>query len=119
MCFPDLGQSPIVGYLLAGMVLGGPGSLHAVRSQSEIEAIAELGVALLLFSLGLEFSINRLKQLGAKPLLGGAVQILLTITLAFVRRENIWIAIARIDRLWRDGCIEQHGGCLAHSERAR
>lgn len=79
-----LGQSPIVGYLLAGMFLGGPGSVNAVRSEHEIEAIAELGVALLLFSLGLEFSIERLKKLGAKPLLGGAAQVLLTMLLAFV-----------------------------------
>ena len=47
------GQTPLVGYLLAGMVLGGPGSFGVIRSQHEIEAIAELGVALLLFSLGL------------------------------------------------------------------
>ena len=81
--FSRFGQSPIVGYLLAGMLLGGPGSIHAVSTQHEIEAIAELGVALLLFSLGLEFSIQRLKKLGAKPLLGGAAQIVLTILLAF------------------------------------
>jgi CPA2 family monovalent cation:H+ antiporter-2 len=82
--FSRLGQSPILGYLIAGMVLGGPGSIHAVRSEHEIEAIAELGVALLLFSLGLEFSVKRLKQLGMKPLLGGAAQVVLTMFLAFV-----------------------------------
>lgn len=82
--FSRFGQSPIVGYLLAGMMLGGPGSLHAVSSEQEIEAIAELGVALLLFSLGLEFSIERLKKLGAKPLLGGAAQVVLTMLMAFL-----------------------------------
>lgn len=82
--FSRFGQSPIVGYLLAGMFLGGPGSIHAVSSEQQIEAISELGVALLLFSLGLEFSIERLKKLGAKPLLGGAAQVVLTMLLAFV-----------------------------------
>lgn len=82
--FARFGQSPIVGYLIAGMALGGPGSINAVQSEHEIEAIAELGVALLLFSLGLEFSIQRLKELGAKPLLGGVAQIVLTIFLAFI-----------------------------------
>ncbi|WP_147867949.1 cation:proton antiporter [Stieleria maiorica] len=81
--FSRFGQSPIVGYLFAGMILGGPGSVHAVGSEHEIEAIAELGVALLLFSLGLEFSVQRLKKLGAKPLLGGASQVVFTIALAF------------------------------------
>lgn len=73
--FSRFGQSPIVGYLLAGMFLGGPGSLHLVGSEHEIEAISELGVALLLFSLGLEFSVERLKKLGPKPLLGGVAQV--------------------------------------------
>lgn len=73
-----LGQSPLVGYLLAGMMLGGPGSLQIVRSEHDIEAIAELGVALLLFSLGLEFSWQRLKGLGSVTLVSGAVQVILT-----------------------------------------
>lgn len=77
------GQSPIVGYLFAGMMLGGPGSFNLVGSEHQIESIAELGVALLLFSLGLEFSVERLKKLGAKPLLGGVAQVLLTMLLAF------------------------------------
>ena len=81
--FSRFGQSPIVGYLLAGMLLGGPGSVHAVSGQHEIEAIAELGVALLLFSLGLEFSVSRLKKLGAKPIVGGAAQVGLTVLLGF------------------------------------
>lgn len=75
------GQSPLVGYLLAGMLLGGPGSLHVVGSEGEIEAIAELGVALLLFSLGLEFSIERLKKLGVSRLIGGVIQVVLTIAI--------------------------------------
>ncbi|MEQ9411801.1 MAG: cation:proton antiporter [Fuerstiella sp.] len=74
-----LGQSPLVGYLVAGMLLGGPGSIQLVQSEQEIEAIAELGVALLLFSLGLEFSIERLRKLGVSPLAGGAAQVVLTV----------------------------------------
>lgn len=79
-----LGLSPLVGYLLAGMVLGGPGSIGAVKSEEDIEAIAELGVALLLFSLGLEFSLERLKQLGAKPLMGGGLQVAITMLVGAV-----------------------------------
>ncbi len=77
-----LGQSPIIGYLLAGMFLGGPGSIGAVESEEAIEGIAELGVALLLFSLGLEFSVQRLKRVGARPLMGGVLQVVITIALA-------------------------------------
>lgn len=68
-----LRQSPIVGYLLAGMLLGGPGSIHLVRGGREVETVAEMGVSLLLFSLGLEFSWGRLAALGRKTLLSGDI----------------------------------------------
>ncbi len=79
--FSKWGQTPILGYLIAGMLLGGPGSFQLVHSETEIEAIAELGVALLLFSLGLEFSTQKLKLLGVKSLCGGALQVVCTIML--------------------------------------
>jgi len=76
-----LKQSPLVGYLLAGMVMGGPGSFSIVKSDAHIESIAELGVALLLFSLGLEFSWKRVLSLGKVTLLCGVAQVILTLIL--------------------------------------
>jgi len=80
--FARIGQSPLVGYLLGGMLVGGPGSLNLVDNAKEIEAISELGVALLLFGLGLEFSWVRLKSLGGRALGGGAIQVVLTLIVA-------------------------------------
>lgn len=80
--FSRSGQSPLVGYILAGMVLGGPGSLGLVRSQHAIESIAELGVSLLLFSIGLEFAWDRVRKLGTTILLAGIPQVLVTSVLA-------------------------------------
>ncbi len=77
-----LKQSPLVGYLAAGMLLGGPGSLGLIRAEHEIESVAELGVALFLFSLGLEFSWKRLMGLGGKILASGAIQVALTLIAA-------------------------------------
>jgi len=77
--FARFGQSPLVGYLIAGMLSGGPGSFHLVKSEQEIEVIAELGVSLLLFSLGLEFSLKRLLKLGNQALIGGALQVAITL----------------------------------------
>jgi len=76
--FARLGQSPLLGYLLAGMFVGAPGGVEFVKSGHDIEAIAELGVTLLLFGLGLEFSWKRLREFGSSPLLGGVAQVLAT-----------------------------------------
>lgn len=76
-----LRQSAIVGFLLAGMLLG-PNALRFVRNDSEVEILAELGVALLLFAIGLEFSWRRLRGLGKSGLCGGVAQIVATIVVA-------------------------------------
>jgi CPA2 family monovalent cation:H+ antiporter-2 len=72
-----LNQSVIVGYLLAGLLLG-PTGVGLVRAGEEVRILSELGVALLLFSIGLEFSFARLKQLGAVAAVGGTTQMFLT-----------------------------------------
>lgn len=72
-----LGQSVIVGYLIAGTVVG-PNVFGWISKQQEIYSIAEMGVALLLFVIGLEFSPRRLLELGKKSLGTGILQILAT-----------------------------------------
>lgn len=67
-------QSAIIGYLLAGSIVGA-----LLFTYATIAAVAELGVALLLFSIGLEFSFRQLKTLGTVVLAGGALQVLLTL----------------------------------------
>ncbi len=71
-----LRQSPIVGYLLAGMILG-----PILFNRDAMFGVAELGVALLLFSIGLEFSFNRLKSMGTRVLALGLLQISVTIVI--------------------------------------
>ena len=74
-------QSAILGYLLAGMIVG-PNCLGWVGSTEKVEVFAELGVALLLFTIGLEFSIHRLRQLGSVALIGGSLQVIFTLLVA-------------------------------------
>ena len=73
-----LRQSAVVGYLLAGMLVG-PHVLGLVDDPDKVAVIAELGVALLLFTIGLEFSFARLTKLGAVALGGGSLQVGLTV----------------------------------------
>jgi CPA2 family monovalent cation:H+ antiporter-2 len=75
-------QSAIIGYLLAGMLMG-----PLLFNTRALEDVAELGVALLLFSIGLEFSFGRLKRLGRVALAGGSLQVVITLavfTLGFL-----------------------------------
>ena len=60
----DGGQSVIAGYLVAGTLVG-PNVLAWISTQAELFNIAEFGVALLLFAIGLEFSPRRLMSLGS------------------------------------------------------
>jgi CPA2 family monovalent cation:H+ antiporter-2 len=73
-----LGQNAIVGYLLAGVLLG-PTGVGLIGHGQELREVSELGVALLLFSIGLEFSLARLRQIGPVAIFGGAAQILITL----------------------------------------
>lgn len=76
-----LKQSAILGYLLAGTLLG-PHALDLMPNHQAVATIAELGVALLLFTIGLEFSWRRLCTIGPIALGGGTVQVLLAGALA-------------------------------------
>ena len=76
--FERLKQSAILGYLLAGTLLG-PGALGWVSGGDVVTATAELGVALLLFAIGLEFSLKRLVRIGPIGLGGGSAQVALTL----------------------------------------
>jgi CPA2 family monovalent cation:H+ antiporter-2 len=69
-----LGQNAVVGYLLAGVLIG-PHGLALLRAVSDVRAMAELGVALLLFTIGLELPWRRLRALGVPGVGAGTMQI--------------------------------------------
>jgi CPA2 family monovalent cation:H+ antiporter-2 len=71
-----LKQNALIGYLLTG-ILFGPSGLQVIHDIERVRGLAELGVALLLFTIGLEFSFTRLRELGAVAIGGGTLQILL------------------------------------------
>ena len=73
----------VVGFLLTG-ILAGPYGLGLVKAVHEVEILAEVGVVLLLFTIGIEFSLERLLQIKKSVLMGGSIQVLLTILVTFI-----------------------------------
>ncbi|KAK8489330.1 hypothetical protein V6N13_030852 [Hibiscus sabdariffa] len=74
--FSCLGQPVIVGYLLAGSLIG-PGGLKFISEMVQVETVAQFGVVFLLFALGLEFSLAKLKVVGPVAVFGGLLQIVI------------------------------------------
>lgn len=69
-----LGIVPIVGFLVAGVLIG-PNALAIVEREETVEAAAEVGVILLLFTIGIEFSLERLARVKKLVIGGGALTV--------------------------------------------
>lgn len=78
LIFQRLKIPDIIGLMMTGIALG-PTGFNVIRDGSGVSTTAELGVALLLFTIGLEFSFTELKRLKRVAVVGGTAQILLTI----------------------------------------
>lgn len=77
----------VVGYLLTGIFVG-PYGFRLVKAVHEVEILAEIGIVLLLFTIGIEFSLEKLLKIRKSVLMGGSLQVLLTFlaTLFIARR---------------------------------
>ena len=73
----------ILGYLAGGIAIG-PYGLGLVRDLEQIETLATIGVVLLLFTLGIEFSLSAVRKMGKVAILGGIAQILATAALGLM-----------------------------------
>ncbi|TGU72228.1 sodium:proton exchanger [Geomonas terrae] len=68
----------IIGFLITGF-LAGPYALGFIRNTHQVEQMAEYGVVLLLFTIGMEFSLKELMRIRHMVLIGGGLQLVLTI----------------------------------------
>ena len=75
VCF-RLGLVPIVGFLVAGVVIG-PHALGLVHDHALVDAAAEIGVMFLLFTIGIEFSLEKLAEMKRLIFAGGGLQVAL------------------------------------------
>jgi len=78
-----LRQPIILGYLIIGVVVG-PHALRLITDTHLIESVASIGVALLMFTMGLEISLNQLRDIGKVGIWGGIVQITATLILGML-----------------------------------
>ena len=74
--------SMIVGFLLTGIFIG-PYGLGLINAVHDVEIFAEIGIVVLLFTIGIEFSLERLLQIRKSVLMGGSLQVLFTFLAAF------------------------------------
>jgi CPA2 family monovalent cation:H+ antiporter-2 len=79
--FKKINIPSIVGFLIAGVIIG-PHGFMLISETRQIEVMAEIGVILLLFTIGLEVSFKRLMKMKKLLLIAGVPQILLTIILS-------------------------------------
>lgn len=93
-----LGLPLLVGYVAAGVVVGPHTAGPTVTHIEDIELLAEIGVALLLFALGLEVSLRDLRVVGRVALAGGPIQIVTT--LALVAALGSAVGLPGRDALW-------------------
>lgn len=89
-----LRQSVIVGYLLAGHVIG-PFTPGFVGHTGTVESLAEIGIVFLMFVVGVQLSFRELVRAGRVALLGAAMQVPLTIAGGFGSRGS------PTSRFWR------------------
>ncbi len=95
-------QPLIFGYMLAGVVVGPYTGGITVQNIHEIEMLAEIGVALLLFTLGLEFSFKELKRVSRIAFLATPLQIILCASMGYLiatktgfnHRDAVWLGAA-------------------------
>ena len=85
-----VGVPSIAGFILAGALVG-PTALRLVDDTHQVEVLAEIGVALLLFGIGLEFSLGHLRRLWKAILVGGGIQV--TATVACTAALAVWYGL--------------------------
>jgi CPA2 family monovalent cation:H+ antiporter-2 len=90
LLFQRLRLPATIGFIVTGILIG-PGGLGLVRDEVFVSTLAEIGVVLLLFTVGLEFSLTDLRRMGRMAIVGGGLQVLLT--LGIVSLLLVWLDV--------------------------
>lgn len=85
-----IGIPAILGLLITGILVG-PGGFGLLASSSSVHTLAELGIVLLLFSIGTEFSLRSLLKIKYSVLIGGGIQTGLTTVITYISARALGI----------------------------
>ncbi len=83
LLFNKLRIPSIVGFLLTGLIAG-PYGLKLITDETQVELISEIGVILLLFSIGIEFSLSKLLSIKRNVFIGGGLQVGISMLIALL-----------------------------------
>jgi len=89
--FKKINLPSIIGFLIAGMIIG-PFGFKLIKSVNQISVMAEIGVMLLMFTIGLEFSLSQLIRIKKFLLIAGGFQLVLTIIISTIIFSALGIA---------------------------
>ena len=82
--FSRLKLPAVIGYLVAGLIVGPHFPLQLVRDVDLINFMADVGIILLMFTIGLEFNLKKLKSMGLAIVLAGAIEVVIVVTFGYV-----------------------------------
>jgi len=84
----------VVGFLVTGILVG-PNGFGLISATHEVEVLAEVGLVLLLFTIGIEFSMESLLRIKKYVIFGGAFQVLITILISFVISRQFGLPVGQ------------------------
>lgn len=97
--FHRLKQPVVLGYILAGVIIGPHTPPYAlIRDADTINTLSEMGIILLMFSLGLEFSLGKLRRVGATAVIAAALEILLMLGIGY--QIGHWFGWSKMDSIF-------------------
>ena len=86
-----VGLPTIVGFLITGVIIG-PHALGLVTEMHSVEVLAEIGIVLLLFTIGTELSITKMLKIRREAILGGGLQVLFVVALVTVLTRSFGLS---------------------------
>ncbi len=97
-----IGLPTVLGFILVGMLLG-PYGISVIEDIALVNILADIGLVLLVFVIGLEFSINKFRKVGSIAMIGALVEVGFAFLLSFIL--SIFLGFSTIEALYIGGIV--------------